>query len=542
MKLCVALVVTFLLSSVALSITSAGVQSDTPSQAERGASIEGRVTFRGNPVPGVMVVTRSWPPAGADVQATGKTDSNGEYQITNLRPGRYSVLVRAFSMIPIEETGRYGSQITLEGGETRKNVDFKLMRGGAIEGRVSEANGRPIVEVRISVLALTPDGWRPHYGESTTMRTDDRGIYRVYGLPPGRYKISVGAGAGSSYQRLDEGQSYYPLTYHPGVTEDSKAGIVEIIEGGEVSDADIVVGARARTFEASGRLVDAETGQPQPGINWGYGGNAMSTFGRKSDSNGGFKITGLMPGRYSVFAGCEGDYYMDKIEFDLTDHDVTGLEIRRHRGASISGKVVVDGVSDPALLAKLKRVSLNAGGVGSNIDPDGSYYFCGLRPGRAKVSAFSWPNSGFWLLRVERDGIDLRDGIDVSAGDHVTDVRIVLAYASGVIRGQVTVSGSGLPQGVRLQIQAHRLGGDGDTNPVFAESDELGRFVILGLISGEYELSAGSSFISAAGQRNTAATACKTDSNRDQRNRVGCHNGFTRGSEAEIAIVAHVRP
>lgn len=487
-----------------LSLAGPSLTSGKPqpwSQTEPGGSIAGKVTLRGTPVSGALVLVRSEPPIGGD-QARGKTDANGQYRITNLSAGSYSVDASALALTSVEERDRYGRKITLDRGETRENVDFSLVRGGAITGRVSEANGRPIIEEPISVSTLPAAGpQQPFYRASQVMSTDDRGVYRVYGLPPGRYKVSVGAGAGSLYQRLDQGQTYYPHTYHPGVTEDSKAGIVEVTESGEVSGVDIVVGARARTFEASGRIVDAETGRPQPGINWGYGGNAMSTFGRQSDANGGFRIAGLMPGRYSVFAGCEGDYYMDQIEFDLTDNDVTGLEIRRHRGASISGKVVVDGVSDPAELNKLNQVSLNAGGVGSSIDPDGSYYFCGLRPGRVKVSARSWRGSGFWLLRVERDGVDLREGIDVSPGDHVTGVRIVLAYATGVIRGQVTVPGSDLPQGVRLQIQARRLGDEDRSSHLFAETDERGRFVIEGLISGEYELSAGSSFSSTSGAR-----------------------------------------
>jgi hypothetical protein len=496
MKLRVVLAVTFLFSLVAASLASAAVQSESHSQAEAGASIAGRVTLRGKPVPGALVQMRSWPPTGANQEVTGKTDMNGHYQITNLPPGRYSVWVRALSLVLVDEGDRFRGEITLDRGETRENIDFRLIRGGAITGRVSEANGRPIVEELISVIALSPNNLQTYSRESQSMISDDRGVYRVYGLPSGRYKISVGAGAGTLYRRLDQGQSYYPQTYHPGVTDESKASVVELAEGGEVSGIDIVVGGRARSFEASGRIIDAETEQPQAGINWGFGGNAMSTFGQKSDEKGGFKITGLMPGRYSVFAGCEGDFYSDKVDFEVTDRDVTGLEIRRNRGASISGKVVVDGVSEPAVLSKLREVSLSAGSVGSSIDPDGTYYFCGLRPGKVKISAGTWRHPGFWLLRIERDGVDLGRGIEVSPGDHVTDVRIVLSYATGVIRGQVTIPGYDLPRGVRLQVSAVRLGQEDDNNHLTADTDERGRFTIEGLISGEYELTAGSTYSS----------------------------------------------
>jgi len=490
MKLRVFLVTVLVLVPQARSIASS---NRTQSQTEPTASISGKVTLRGTPVSGVLIQVRSDPPVGNN-QATGKTDANGQYRITNIPAGSYTVVATALALTPAEEKDRYGARITLDRGETRENVDLSLIRGGVITGRVSDANGRPIIAERISVIALSGGRPQPYYSGSGMNTTDDRGVYRVFGLPPGNYKISVGEGRASSIRRLDQGRTYYPQTYHPGVAEDSKAGIVELIEGGEVSGVDILVGTRAKTFEASGRIVDAETGQPQPGINWGYGGNAMSTFGRQSDANGEFRITGLMPGRYSVFAGCEGDYYMNQVEFDVADRDVTGLEIRRHRGASISGKVVVDGVTDPEVLGKLKAVSLNAGGVGSSIDPDGSYYFCGLRPGRVKVSATSWRSAGFWLLRVERDGVDVREGIDVAPGDHVTGVRLVLGYATGTIRGQVTLMGDGLPQRVRLQIQARRIRDEEISNHLVADTDERGRFVFEGLMSGEYELTAGSTF------------------------------------------------
>lgn len=499
MRLRVALVMVFLSLAGPSSLTFGKPQPQ--SQAEVGASIAGRVTIGGTPVPGALVLVRFSLPAARDEVGRCKTDANGRYRVANLQQGRYSVVASALPLTSVEERDRYGRAINLDRGEIRENVDFSLVRGGTITGRISEASGQPIDEEQVSIFELSRGKVQPSNGGSQMMITDDRGVYRVFGLAPGRYKISVGVGAGNPYRTLDQGQTYFPLTFHPDVADEYEAGVVELTEGAEVSGVDIVVGARARTFEASGHLVDAETGRPQPGINWGYGGNGMSTFGTQSDANGAFKITGLRPGRYSVFAGCEGDYYMDQVGFDVTDHDVAGLEIRRHRGASISGRVVVDGVSDPAVLNNLNRVSLRAGSVGSRIDPDGSYYFCGLRPGRVKISAGSWPNSGFWLQRVERDGTDLREGIDVSPGDHVTGVRIVLMYATGVIRGQVKVTGDELPEGVRFQVYAYRLGEENRSSTLFADADERGRFVIEGLMSGEYELSAGSNYSSPPGVR-----------------------------------------
>jgi protocatechuate 3,4-dioxygenase beta subunit len=485
-------------SSVILSLTAQ--EKRTHSQDESAASIIGRVTLRGEPVREALVLAVPEPPAGRERQASAKTDADGLYQITDLSPGKYTVVAEAPGLASQEGiSGGFGREIILDSGDKRDNIDFALVRGGVITGRVSDVNDQPVVEQTVSLTILTARGWWSYsraYFNYEMMTTDDRGVYRIYGLPPGRYKVSVGEGGGSSYQRLDYGQNYYPLTYHPDVREESKAGIVEVTEGNEISGIDIKVGGLARTYEASGRIVNAETGQPQPGIKWGYDGSAVSTFGAKSDENGGFKISGLIPGRYSIFAGCEGDFYSDKVEFEVSDHAVTGLEIRRNQGAGLRGKVVVEGVSDPAALGKLSQVTLNAtGNVNSGIEPDGSFYFCGLRPGKVKIRAYSFRQPGFWLLRVERDGVDLSEGIEVSPGAQLTGVRAVFAYATGVIHGQVTILNYELPQSVRLQISARRVGDEGADRILTANTDDRGRFTFEGLAPGEYELSSGASFV-----------------------------------------------
>jgi len=399
----------------------------------------------------------------------------------------------------VEKSRGVRREITLDSGETRDKIDLELVRGGVITGRVSDAKGQPLVGEMLSVDAATANSPQPFFENHEMLSTDDRGVYRIYGVPPGRYKVSVGQGGGSHYRSLDYGNGYYPHTYHPNVQDESKAGIVEVTEGSEVTGVDIVIQERRKTYEASGRIVNAETGQAQPGINWGYGGNAVSTFGMKSDANGNFKITGLLPGHYDVFTGCEGDFYGDKHPFEVTDHDVTGLEIRRTPGVGISGRVDVEGEVDPEALRNLYQVTIVASGtaasVNSRIEPNGSFYFCGLRPGRITIRAFSISHPGFQVLRVEHNGSELRDGIDVSPGNRLVDVRVVLGYMTGIIRGQVNIERYELPPGVRLQISARRLGDESAFNYFHDETDDRGRFAITGLPPGEYELSAGSSLI-----------------------------------------------
>ena len=58
----------------------------------------------------------------------------------------------------------------------------------------------------------------------------------------------------------------YKQVFHPDVTEQAKATIIEVTEGSEANDVDIKLGAALQTFSASGRVIDSEKGLPVPNI------------------------------------------------------------------------------------------------------------------------------------------------------------------------------------------------------------------------------------------------------------------------------------
>jgi hypothetical protein len=97
------------------------------------------------------------------------------------------------------------------------------------------------------------------------------------------------------------------------------------------------------------------------------------------------------------------------------------------------------------------------------------------------------------ITRVERSGVSQPQGIEIAAGDHLTDLRLVIAFASGVIRGQVNIEGGALPRDARLSVTAlHKTdaGDPGNAYDHFERStvDPSGRFEIEGLVPGEYEV------------------------------------------------------
>jgi 5-hydroxyisourate hydrolase-like protein (transthyretin family) len=480
--------------------------SKTPS-----GSISGQVTKDGKPAAGVTVLLAT-PNSAARADARTTTDEGGRFQLTHVPAGRYLIqaLAPAFIGPKYQMSAQDGKAINLAEGETVEGIDIALTRGGVITGRVIDANGQPLVQENIQVTRLYEGGQKgqlylPH---SFMFPTDDRGVYRLFGVPPGRYIVGVGVNERAGYARAGLGKSYHALTYHPDVTDESKARIVEVTSGGEATGVDITLGQAAKAYQASGRIVDAETGKPVAGINYGYGSmnedktyfGSSTTPGSTSNLRGEFRLEGIVPGRYAAFAASTGEnsFYTDPVLFEITDSDVTGLVIKLRRGSTVTGMVVIEGAKPPESLSRLSDLRLNievatqsiaAPRHGVNVGTDGNFRIAGLQPGKVSFHFYTYPiPKGLTLLRVERDGVEQTDGVEIGAGEEVSGVRVVVAFGTGVIRGQVKIEG-GQREGSGIFITCRKVGNSTEPYIQPVTTDLRGRFDFEGLMTGEYELS-----------------------------------------------------
>ena len=474
-------------------------------------SITGHVIMGGKPAPNiaVMLMTSGGTTGTGRTTTKASTDREGLFEFTRLPAGRYQIaaFAPAYFAGTDEPFFQRGKSIMLSDGESVEGINISLKRGGVITGRITDARGRPLVQQYITLASLDEQGQvRAFYSVYyRMMQTDDRGIYRIYGLPSGRYLVSVGVPINQGHVRMGFGNTYYPITYHPGVTEESKATTIEVTSGGEAAGVDIVVGRIEKAYTLRGRVVDADTGKPVANQICGYGyvgrGNYLSSIasGAQSDDQGEFRIESIVPGKYValVVAGEGSELYADPAPFEITDKDVEGIEIKVHRGASISGAVVIEGLSEQEAAAKFSEINLRAivptavrmfRYSGSKVNPDGSFRITGVQSGKAQISINYSTPKGISFLRVERDGVEQREGIEITASESVSGVKVIMVYGTGVIRGQVKVEGGDMP--TFLQIVASSRPAAEGSPPIhkYGEIDARGRFVIEGLTSGEYVL------------------------------------------------------
>src|SRR6185369_2517724 len=116
-------------------------------------------------------------------------------------------------------------------------------------------------------------------------------------------------------------------------------------------------GEPIKTYAVAGRAVDAETGEPVAVIPINVGRAAAgqrggqqqtaqqqmvpgaSTGSGATNTKGEFRVTGLLPGRYSLSVNTPGsedtssDFYNDPVTFEISGDDTSGVEVKVHRGA-----------------------------------------------------------------------------------------------------------------------------------------------------------------------------------------------------------------
>jgi hypothetical protein len=496
------------------SIQAQGQPQRTETKAGT-ATVSGRVTLKGEPARGVMVILQGRNPGQAN-SPRARTDENGRFRFNGVDAGNYSIYALAPGYIRLQETslGLGDKTLNLAEGDKVENVDLEIRRGGVIAGRITDSQGRPVIEETINLSKRDSDN-RAQFSFSLSQnkdmkRTDDRGVYRIYGLPTGRYLVSVGDAPSSGRPGITSSRAFYPRVFYPNATSESEAKLIEVSEGSEATDLDMTVPEPKETRDVSGRVVDAGTGQPVAGVEVVVGG--VWDDGRSSGNSasaevwtgptGEFRMFGVLPGKYELFVRVEegGGFVSDRVIFDISEGDAHGIELKVRQGASISGVVVIEGTNDPNVLAKLSQVSVGAEIDLANpnlpspvesgrfrVNADGRFRISGLQAGKAMIM-MDLPKG--LADRIEHNGAPVDgEGIEIRAGEHVTGIRVVLVPidCTLTLRGEMKIVGAALPAGFRFFVIA-RVTDQNDYCSHTAVTDSRGRFVIENLAQGAYEI------------------------------------------------------
>jgi hypothetical protein len=473
----IVLLALFLLTAIA---TIALSQSSAPASARRSGVIVGRVlTDDGQPAADAQIIAF---PAGGKIGEHQQTvcDEEGNFKLTSLRSGAYAI--QASSPGYITPRSPTETRVYRPG----ENVLINMVKGGVITGRVTDALGEPVVGVGVQAQIVRDlEGRRglPFSMNPTDFfgrRTDDRGIYRIYGLEAGVYLVKVG-GASTFFSAFDmmgtatrETPTYYPSSTYDTAVE------VTIRSGEELTGIDIRQRSE-RGYAVSGTLSgELESDNLFNAVAVALRNPANGNVEAMSAglASGKFAIYGVSNGEYEIFAfrSNESNDRTASIPRRVTVRgaDVGGIELRLLKLGSIGGRVIIETASptegcvkeEPALpedislrtqrsekgptTPVLADISMGFGGAIDFSVPisKGDFVLKNLDAGRHRIIA-DLPGENYYVRSVTQTAsspgrrgastsLDVtRNGILLRQGEAVTGVRIVIAPGAASLRGRV---------------------------------------------------------------------------------------------------------
>ena len=506
------------------------------SEAQTGA-ITGRiVTEDGVGMPNVTVflnpVSTDRRPAAGGSQYRTATDEDGNFKFTGLAPRVYSVAASSAKgyvqrPVPISE-GQ-------DGGYHRvgANVTITMIKGGVITGRVTNALGEPLISVRVNAaMARDAEGNPVRVGGGRARFTDDRGVYRIYGLAPGTYFVFTRnsfSGPNPSPYDLDA------PTYHPSSTRETATGVT-VTSGGEASGIDIRY--RGDPGHVVSGVVTGGGGSPSlyasvsVSLTNVVGGAYLSASNtvRRDDGTTGFAINGVPEGEYEIAArrgvNNEESFASTPRRIVVKGANVGGVELKLLPLGSIAGKFALEAATgacetkrkwslEEALLA-LRPEARPAGYapaqgriVVNGLTEKGEFTVYNLEANRyfleprlpnetwyvkaitAPAATSSAPGARGAAARNPAPADVARSGVALKAGEKIAGVTVIIADGAAALSGKAPPAkeGSRLPARLRVHLVPTEAGAVNDAlryAETFARSD--GSFSLNNIAPGKYWL------------------------------------------------------
>jgi hypothetical protein len=506
----VALVATALLtasglSTVVMAQRAASPQSAQPRRPTGSGSIAGAVTSDADakPLTRARVVIRS--AALAQPRVT-LTDSKGVFKFEALPAGDYEVAVsRTGFVLPNAAGGpARGMQVRLGDGESRPGVTLALQRAGTIPGRLLDEDGTPLSGADVEALSLRAAEGRQLTAVASA-RTDDRGEFRLAGLPSGQYFVVARDPAFNNVGDQSGALRYAP-TYHPGVFSPADAQPVTVAAGQESARIEFRLQV-VRPASVSGTI---STPERRPLLS-----GAVLLIAKDSPFNvalpaedveflpdGRFSLRNIPPGRYLIRARAEVDprqvMWFASFSLNVEGRDVEGVAMALAPGASVAGRLEwapKPGPSGSAAAIRVRAPFADGSGFGDSLTgqvaSNGTFHIRGVMPGSHYFTAegLSDPWVVTEVLSHGRNVID--QPTNVQDGEQLHDIRLVVSRGISELRGVVLDGGRPSIDALVVTTVAPPAVASA-ASPRFraTRTDKDGRYRLTGLPVGSYRIAA----------------------------------------------------
>jgi hypothetical protein len=556
-------IICFFASSLFFSSTNGFAQKpenkDEKNEHPKTSTVRGKVIYEdtGNPV---RYIRLQLIPLGGQERKPGEygprwitmTDSKGEFEIKSVPIGNYAPLLYAPGLLTLvsytnleedlekQKPDSYPKEITknfetisVAAEKDITTVTVKAKRGGAINGKVTYADGEPAISVRISIKRKVREKFVKVMAGSTSMSvfgatTDDKGCYRISGLMSGDYIISVSQEFEHGDSPLERNEDaglllLFPSgslleTYYQNATNEKSATEIKVIEGQETNDINLTLPDKT-LYRVSGNVVSGIDGKPISGAIVTLRPKRLSREGRgdvnfrarpffRTDGEGRWFFKDIPDSEYIVSVDPIYGFLAEKEKDEdgstkykksarkeklvtVAGSNVEQFKLEVNVGATVKGFVTDEKGKFSENLRGLLEI-LNVSEEGLTYDDtqslayDGTFTVEGLSTGDVYLSVSLFEDNKHYIKSMSQEGKDLlRQPLHVEEGETINNVKIVLGNDAGTLKGKVEKEGKAVAGVGVLLVPTDTSRWRVHLGFLYAATDASGLFKVTGA-PGEY--------------------------------------------------------
>lgn len=383
-------------------------------------------------------------PARGNALGALETDGEGRFQITRLPPGEYS--------LQAQRPGFHSRTIRLRTPLASGPLVIRLTPHSVIAGRVVDDEGEPAQGAQVAAIALQSDGkGRRRWNTTSVDTTNDRGEYRLWGLPAGRYFVRAQWRQSARLPRSGTAMRTWLPTYYPGAVSAEEASAVLASPGVESSGIEIAL-RRGSSYAVSG-VVETLGGTVRGNllITLLPKGGGESSYDQQSlvlpSTQAGFRFENVRPGSWMLHVSSFDNDPMQRgsAAVEVGAGDVTDVRVPLQPAAQVRGKAVLEGASRGAFPQVAlffdpedpSQLSLPP----ARIDEDGSFRGQLAVPGRYRLRVQGAPAADAYLHAIRFGSQQvLGSFVDVAPGS-IPPIALEFRPDGGRVLGSLTGAG-----------------------------------------------------------------------------------------------------
>lgn len=439
-----------------------------------------------------------------DPKTEAFTDANGRFEITGVRPGKYSLYAegKGFPRQPLDQHDNFNTAVAVGAGKPSDNILFRVMPDSGISGHISDDFGDPVPRANVILFWRSAETGEEGVRRRSSSGTDSRGNYHFNHLPPGTYYIvvsaqpwyamysrmmmSVGQPSGESAQIPDGDANLdvaFPVTYYASSPDESDATPIAL-QPGDHYVADMTLNTSPAMHI---QLTNLDPKTPMvPNLTTTAFGQEIFVMPAMMRGQEGTMTVSVAPGHYDAnirtFEQGGPPQSARKQSLDVSGNTVVDIN-KGEEPAEVTGSVKFEGLTDAPRGSVIFRKKDSSQVESARTNSDGEIQNLHLYAGKYAVSA---GYSHFVIKSISATGAKVTGRMLEITGTSPVKLNLMMTPDDARIDGVVHVGDSDKPAaGSLVVLVPEDMIND---QPLFRrfQSDTDGSFHFTNVIPGKY--------------------------------------------------------